>query len=133
MNEDGEQLSLLAPPEDEQEERHNRGAEVPSACQLEHEHRWDKTIHDGMWDMFLFTYWQRPENKADLPNVKKELKDDVARLIRMTTQKTAGQRGKTDEISWSTLMPTEMRIICGAAILCLSGEFGDMPDKVSMD
>ena len=41
-----------------------------------------------------------------------ELTEAVNRLIKMTTQKTAGQRPNTTHINWETLDMEFMRIVC---------------------
>ena len=61
---------------------------------------WKKNCKDTMWAMF----WMKA-NAGNLgtENDKESLKDSVARLIRMTTQKTAGQRGSKDHVDWNSL------------------------------
>lgn len=57
-----------------------------------------------------------------------ELKEAVDRLIKMTTQKTAGQQpyAKATHISWETLDMELMRIVCYATTLVLSGRLDEL-------
>lgn len=87
---------------------------------------WQANCKDTMWAMFWMQQAQRPGAGAD----KEALKENVARLIRLTTQKTAGQRGSKKDVSWEAVTPTIMNIVCCATALCLNGEFGDMPDHI---
>ena len=73
-----------------------------------------KGIKDTMWAMF----W-KGKQKANLP----ELEDSVKRLIRMTTQKNAGQRKDATCIDWSTLDMEFMRIAIEAAAFVLDDRF----------
>jgi hypothetical protein len=61
---------------------------------------------------------------------KESLKDSVARLIRMTTQKTAGQRHISSHVDWNSWEHTMMNIVCCATSLALAGEFGPMPEFI---
>lgn len=74
-------------------------------------------IKDTMWH-FLMDGGQ----KENIP----ELKDAVYRLIQMTTQKDAGQRGKSTHISWDTLDMELMRIVIEATCLVLSGRLEEL-------
>lgn len=72
-------------------------------------------IKDFMWSMFWMTH---EVQKADID----QLEDDIKTLIKMTTQKTAGQRkDKMQDISWDNLERIQMNIICGATVLYLTG------------
>ncbi|WP_418871403.1 hypothetical protein [Selenomonas bovis] len=72
-------------------------------------------IKDFMWSMFWMTH---EVQKADID----QLEDDIKTLIKMTTQKTAGQRkDKMKDISWDNLERIQMNIICGATVLYLTG------------
>lgn len=72
-------------------------------------------IKDFMWSMFWMTH---EVQKADID----QLEDDIKTLIKMTTQKTAGQRkDKMKDISWDDLERIQMNIICGATVLYLTG------------
>lgn len=88
---------------------------------------WKKNCKDTMWAMF----WLKA-NAGNLgtENDKEFLKDSVARLIRMTTQKTAGQRGKKEHVDWNAMEHTLMTIACCATSMCLAGEFGPMPEFI---
>lgn len=72
-------------------------------------------IKDFMWSMLWMTH---EVQKADID----QLEDDIKTLIKMTTQKTAGQRkDKMKDISWDNLERIQMNIICGATVLYLTG------------
>lgn len=86
---------------------------------------WKKNCKDTMWAMFWLGA-DKDTCEAD----KEALKENVARLIRMTTQKNAGQRGVKDCIDWNCLEHTMMTIVCAATKLALMGEFGDMPEMI---
>jgi len=91
---------------------------------------WRAGLKDAMWSMFLC---ERNAGKpVDREADKEALKKNCALLIRMATQKTAGQdgyRGRND-IDWNSLDRVLMMIACCACRLCLDGEFGEMPDYV---
>lgn len=89
---------------------------------------WESGCKDAMWSMF----WLRRE-PDDVSADKEVLKENIARLIRMTTQKTAGQRGAKGHIDWKALTPTLMNIAVCATALCLNGEFGEMPKEIEGD
>jgi len=74
----------------------------------------DNGIKDTMWAMF----W-KGKQKANLP----ELEEAVKRLIRMATQKNAGQRGDSTCISWDTLDMEFMRIAIEATAFVLDDRF----------
>lgn len=84
---------------------------------------WEKDCKDATWSMF----WMGADRQK--PNTD-SLKENVAKLIRMTTQKTAGQRGVKDHVNWAALTPTIMAILVEVTILCLSGAFGPMPKEI---
>ena len=88
---------------------------------------WKQDCRDTMWAMF----WIAENVDPEIVESDKEcLKENVARLIRMTTQKTAGQRGTKGHIDWNCLEHRMLAIVCGATKLCLSGEFGEMPEMI---
>lgn len=81
-------------------------------------------IKDFMWSMFWMTH---EVQKADID----QLEDDIKTLIKMTTQKTAGQRkDKMKDISWDNLERIQMNIICGATTLYLTGCLDDMRELI---
>lgn len=91
---------------------------------------WQSGLKDSMWSMF----WLRQNmSPADVEQDKTTLKENVARLIRLATQKNAGQRGAKDCLDWNSLDTTLMMIACAATSLCLSGELGEMPDMIDGD
>ena len=77
-------------------------------------------VKDAMWSMF----W-RGKQKANLP----ELEESVKRLIRMATQKNAGQRGDSTCIDWSTLDMEFMRIAIEATALVLDDRFQELKEE----
>ena len=77
-------------------------------------------IKDTMWAMF----W-RGKQKANLP----ELEDSVKRLIRMTTQKDAGQRNNTTRIDWKTLDMEFLRIAIEATAFVLDDRFQKLKEE----
>ena len=81
-------------------------------------------IKDAMWSMF----W-KGKQKANLP----ELEDSVKRLIRMTTQKNAGQRKDATCIDWSTLDMEFMRIAIEAAAFVLDDRFEKLKEEWESD
>ena len=83
-----------------------------------------KGIKDTMWAMF----W-KGKQKANLP----ELEDSVKRLIRMTTQKNAGQRKDATCIDWSTLDMEFMRIAIEAAAFVLDERFQKLKEEWEND
>ena len=89
---------------------------------------WQEGCKDAMWSMFWMRQESAQERHEGVEADKKALKANVARLIRMTSQKTAGQRKKKNDINWDALTPTIMNIVCCATSLCLSGELGEMRD-----
>ena len=62
-----------------------------------------------------------------------ELTEAVNRLIKMTTQKTAGQRPNTTPINWETLDMEFMRIVCYATTLVLSGRLEELRKVTESD
>ena len=89
---------------------------------------WDRNCKDATWSMFWLTQAQKHQHEADA----EVLKENVARLIRLTTQKTAGQRGSKKDVAWDALTPTVMNILCATTALCLDGAFGDMPTTIDV-
>ena len=83
-----------------------------------------KGIKDTMWAMF----W-KGKQKANLP----ELEDSVKRLIRMTTQKNAGQRKDATCIDWSTLDMEFMRIAIEDAAFVLDDRFEKLKEEWESD
>ena len=77
-------------------------------------------VKDAMWSMF----W-RGKQRANLP----ELEESVKRLIRMATQKNAGQRGDTTYIDWNTLDMEFMRIAIEATALVLDDRFQELKEE----
>lgn len=88
---------------------------------------WKKDVKNAMWSMFWIKQNAGP---SDTDQDREQLKECVARMIRMATQKTAGQRGASDHIDWACLEHTMMQICLCATSMCLAGEFGTMPEKI---
>ena len=88
---------------------------------------WKKDMKDTMWAMFLL---QLNTGKDTTESDKAALKENVARLIRMATQKTAGQRKAKSDVDWNALEHTMLTIVLAATSICLHGEFGEMPDTI---
>ncbi len=86
---------------------------------------WEKDCKDAMWSMFWVSH-ERGDTTAD----EESLKENVARLIRMATQKTAGQRKPKADIDWNAITPTLMNIALSATAMCLNGRFGEMPKYI---
>ena len=78
-------------------------------------------LKDLMWAFLM--------DKGQAANIP-ALKESVYRLIKMTTQKTAGQPqyAKATHINWESLDMELMRIVVEATALVLSGEL-DRFDK----
>lgn len=88
------------------------------------EYKYSHDIKDFMWSMFLLT---GEKQKADID----QLEADIKTLIKMTTQKTAGQRkDKRGDVSWDNLERMQMNIICGATVLYLTGCLDDMREML---
>ena len=77
-------------------------------------------IKDAMWSMF----W-KGNQVADLD----ALEDSVKRLIRMATQKNAGQRGDTTCIDWKSLDMEFMRIAMEATAFVLDERFDSLKEE----
>ena len=90
---------------------------MPSMCD------WKANLRDSMFSMFML---ERSKGEpVDAEHEKETLKEYCARLIRMATQKTAGQRGKPNDLdTLNTYALTLITIAICACRLCLSGEFG---------
>lgn len=79
-------------------------------------------IKDSMWD-----FLKDGSHEANIEG----LKDGVYSLIKMTTQKDAGQRGKAYHIPFDLLEMVKWQIICEATALVLSGELDKAEVKVT--
>ena len=88
---------------------------------------WKKDMKDAMWSVFWI---QQNSGKECTESDKIALKESVARLIRMATQKTAGQRKARFGVDWNAMEHTMLSIVLAATSLCLHGEFGEMPDTI---
>lgn len=78
-------------------------------------------IKDTMW-----TFLMSKGQKANIPALKEYVYD----LIKMTTQKTAGQRaGVRHDISWDELEMTLFSVVIEATALVLSGDLDKLEEK----
>ena len=89
---------------------------------------WEKDCKDSMWSMF----WIGEGRRKAKPNPE-ALKENVARLIRLATQKTAGQRNAKQDLDWNSLTPTIMAIVIEVTTMCLNGDLGPMPETIEGD
>jgi hypothetical protein len=78
----------------------------------------EQALSNGIKDTMWMCFW-KGEQKADL----EELEDSCKRLIRMATQKNAGQRRQATCIDWKSLDMELMRIAIEATCLVLDGRF----------
>ena len=88
---------------------------------------WKKDCMDTMWAMF---WLQQGSGRDTTDHDRESIRENIARLIRMATQKNAGQRGSKDTVDWNSLEHTMMAIVCAATSLALHGEFGSMPETI---
>ncbi len=74
------------------------------------------------------TMWKFLMDKGQKENIP-ALKEYVFDLIKMTTQKTVGQRKETkNDISWDELDMTLMSIVIETTALVLSGRLDELKD-----
>lgn len=93
---------------------------------------WQANLKDNMFSMYMLE--RSKGEQVDAEHEKDVLKEYCARLVRMATQKNAGQRGKTNDLdTLNTFDLTLITIAICACRLCLSGEFGAMPEMVEGD
>lgn len=93
---------------------------------------WRADLKSTMWDMF----WMKQNmSQTDIEADKEVLKNNVARLIRMATQKVGydGTKRTSKALDWNSLDTTLMMIACAATSICLSGALGEMPDMIEGD
>lgn len=76
-------------------------------------------LKDTMWS-FLMTGGQKANISA--------LKEYVYDLIKVTTQKDSGQRGKKDNIPFADVDMIMFSIVCEATALVLSGKLDEVED-----
>lgn len=88
---------------------------------------WKKDLKDAMWAMF---WLGNPEDRRTSDTDRENLKENVARLIRMATQKTAGQRKSVGHVDWNAMEHTVMSITLCATQMALNGDFGPMPEII---
>lgn len=77
-------------------------------------------------DFVMWAMLQRGGQKANIPL----LKELVGQWIRLTTQKTAGQRkDRKKDLSWDNMERIKMGILCEAVALVLSGELDKLEEE----
>lgn len=74
------------------------------------------------------TMWHFLKDGGQKENIP-ALKEYVYDLIKATTQKDAGQRGKAENIPWSHLDMVMFSIVCEATALVLSGKLDELEPK----
>lgn len=84
----------------------------------------EEALSDGVKDFMWAMLW-KGNQKANL----EELEDSVKRLIRMATQKNAGQRGQATCIDWKSLDMELMRIAIEATCLVLDDRFEELKQE----
>lgn len=73
---------------------------------------------DKTWDFLKYR-----KQKANVPMLKKL----VNTLIKMTTQKTAGQRAdKPNDVPFGSLQMLQWAIVCESVVLVLSGKLDEL-------
>lgn len=77
-------------------------------------------IKDTMWHFF-----RKGSQKANLP----ELEENVKILIRMATQKNAGQRGDSTCIDWKSLEIILLNVAIEAACFVLDERFQGLKEE----
>lgn len=93
--------------------------------------KWRANLKDAMFSMYLL---ERDKGAAvDTEHEIETMKEYCARMVRLATQKTAGQRGKADDLDMDSVDVTMMTIVISACRLCLSGALGPMPDEIEGD
>lgn len=75
-----------------------------------------------MLDLMIWSFLQPHHQEANI-NLLKEAVND---LIQMTTQKTAGQRTGSKDLSFDNLDRVQFTIICEAVALVLSGKLDNI-------
>lgn len=84
----------------------------------------EEALSDGVKDFMWSMFW-KGNQKVNL----EELEDSVKRLIRMATQKNAGQRGQATCIDWKSLDMELMRIAIEATCLVLDDRFEELKQE----
>lgn len=87
----------------------------------------EKALQDGIKDATWAMFW-KGNQVADLD----ELEDCVKRLIRMATQKNAGQKKDAINIDWKSLDMELLRIAIEATALVLDDDFQEMKEWIEM-
>lgn len=75
-----------------------------------------------MLDLAIWSFLQPHHQEVDIEG----LKEAVNELIQMTTQKTAGQRTGSKDLSFDNLERVQFTIICEAVLLVLSGKLDNI-------
>lgn len=86
----------------------------------------ETALANGIKDTMWMCFW-KGHQKANL----EELEDSVKRLIRLSTQKNAGQRGDATCIDWKSLDMEMMRIVIEATAFVLDEKFDELKERWS--
>ena len=91
---------------------------------------WQQDCKDAMWSMFLLH--PNPASE-DIETDKQTMRENVARLVRLSTQKGGGHGADRDanHIDMRDLPLIEVSILIAATRLALAGYFGEMPGRVT--
>lgn len=90
---------------------------------------WQENCKDAMWSMFALNPHPDPETvEID----KETVRDNVARLVRLSTQKGGGYGvgSNPSYIDMRDLPLIEVSILIATTRLALGGYFGEMPEKI---
>lgn len=97
---------------------------------------WQKDAVDMMWSLSCLG-WEKHGfhlGEEEKQNTIESLKENVARLCRLTTQKTGGSRRNISDLNFDTGRMTITLILIAATRLCLDESiFGKMPEKIESD
>lgn len=97
---------------------------------------WQKDAVKSMWSLSCLG-WQEHDyhlSAQEKQDTIEGLKENVARLCRMTTQKTGGSRMKIGDLNLDTSRMTITLILIAVTRLCLDESiFGKMPEKIESD
>ena len=80
-------------------------------------------------DFSMWAMYQKGGLQANIPLLKKFVRD----WIQMTTQKTAGQREGSKDLSYDNLERVKMGILCEAVALVVSGKLDLIDDSEYVD
>lgn len=87
------------------------------------EEAWKKGMEKGLRDFMWAMFW-KGQQRANLP----QLEESVQKLIGLTSQKNAGQRGNADCINWENIDMVYQEIAIEATALVLDSRFDALKD-----